>query len=66
MPKYNVRMIRTEYREHVFTVEADSKEDAKVEAEEQNESQDWTESPIYHGDEEISTVVELTDGETEL
>ena len=58
-PRFTVTVRRVEYREHVFEVEADSREQAEEEVQASLiPDYDWHNSPVYHGDEEIMAVLE--------
>ena len=58
--KFNVTIQRTEYREHVFEVEADSPEEAVEKAEEESCDYNFYNSPISSATEEVIAVKDIS------
>jgi hypothetical protein len=61
MPKYDVTIQRTEYREHVFRVEADNQTQAELAALEASCDYNFNDSPVDHANEEVTGVLEADD-----
>lgn len=57
--KYKVTIRRVEHREHVFEVEADSKDEAHDLGLEASFEHDFNESPVHHADEDVVSVVKV-------
>lgn len=59
--KYLVTIVRKEYKENVFEVEADSPDAAEELAYEKSEDFDFTQVPVKSADEEIIAVEEKSE-----